>query len=132
MSSLYEIINDTSKCLKLPSNPTIGREGKIQRFLRTLNKKGFFSKEQYDNIHPSGSQPATLYGNLKTHKLKSESEKLTFSPIVSSMGAYNYKLAKFLTSMLDPAITKDYCTKDSFSFCKEIKCKFHQQVFNIL
>ena len=44
MSNLYEIINDTSK---LPSSPTIGREGKLQRFVRTLNKKGFFSKEQY-------------------------------------------------------------------------------------
>ena len=37
------------------------------------------------------------------------------------MGAYNYKLAKFLTSMLDPAIPEDHCSKDSFSFCKEIK-----------
>ena len=121
MSSLHEIINDMSKFLKLPSDPTIGREGKLQRFLRTLNKKGFFSKEQYENIYPSGSQPARLYGNPKTHKLKSESDKLTFRPIVSSIGAYNYKLAKFLTSMLDPVIPKDHCTKDSFSFCKEIK-----------
>ena len=121
MSSLYEIINDTCKFLKLPSDPTIGREGKLQRFLRTLNKKGFFSKEQYENIYPSGSQPARLYGNPKTHKLKSESDKLTFRPIVSSIGAYSYKLDKFLTSMLDPVIPKDHCTKDSFLFCKEIK-----------
>ena len=40
MSSLYEVINDTSKFLKLRSDPSIGREGKLQRFLRTLNKKG--------------------------------------------------------------------------------------------
>ena len=45
MSSLYEIIND--------SGPTIGREGKLQRFLRPLKKKGFFSKEQYENIYHS-------------------------------------------------------------------------------
>ena len=119
MSNLYEIINGTSKFLKLPSDPTIGREGKLQRFLRTLNKKGFFSKEQYENIYPSGSQPARLYGNPKTQKLKSESDKLTFRLIVSSKGAYNYKLAKFLTSMLYPVIPKDHCTKDSFLFCKE-------------
>ena len=62
-----------------------------------------------------------VHGNPKTHKLKSESGKLTFRPIVSFIGAYNYKLAKFLTSMLDPVISKDHCTKDSFSFCKEIK-----------
>ena len=55
MSSLYEIINDTSKFLKLPSDPTIGREKKLQRFQHTLNMKGFFSKEQYENIYPSGS-----------------------------------------------------------------------------
>ena len=72
MSRLYEIINDKSKFLKLPSNPTIGREAKLQRFLRTLKKKGFFSKEQYENIYPSGSQPARLYGNPKAHKLKSD------------------------------------------------------------
>ena len=41
MSSLYEIINDTSKFLKLPSDPTIWKEGELQRFLRTLNKKVF-------------------------------------------------------------------------------------------
>ena len=121
MSSLSEIINGTSKFLKLPSDPTIGREGKLQRFLSTLNKKSFFSKKQYENIYLSGSQPARLYGNHKTHKLMSESNKLTFHPIVSSIGAYNYKLAKFLTSMLDLVILKDHCTKDSLSFCKEIK-----------
>ena len=54
MSNLYEIINDTSKFMKLPSSPIIGREGKLQRFVRTLNKKGFFSKEEYENIYPSG------------------------------------------------------------------------------
>ena len=51
MSNLFEIINDTSK---LPSSPTIGREGKLQRFVRTLNKKAFFRKEQYESIYPSG------------------------------------------------------------------------------
>ena len=110
-----------SKCLKVPSNRTTGRLGKVQRFLHTLNKKDFFSKEQYENIYPSGSQPATLYISPKTQKLKPGSDKLTFRPIVSFIGAYNYFLSKFLTNMLDPVIPKDHCTKDSFSFCKEIK-----------
>ena len=35
MSSLFEIINDLSK---FSSDPTIRREGKLQRFPRTLNK----------------------------------------------------------------------------------------------
>ena len=104
MSSLYESINAASKFLIVPFDPTMRREGKLQRFLHTSNKKGFFSKEQYENIYPSGSQPARLYGNPKTHKLKSESDKLTFPPIVLSIGAYKYKLTKFLTSRLDPVV----------------------------
>ena len=76
---------------------------------------------QYEKIYPSGSLTARLYGNPKTHNLKSESYKLIFCPIVSSIDAYNYKLAIFLTSILDPVIPEDHCTKDSFSFCKEIK-----------
>ena len=66
--------------------------------------------------YPSDSQPARLYGNPKTHKLKSESDKLTCRPIVSSIGAYNYKLAILLTTMLDSVIPKDHGTKDSFHF----------------
>ena len=62
-----------------------------------------------------------MYGYPKKNKLKSGSDKITFRPIVSSIGAYNYKLAKVLTSMLDPVIPKDHCTKDYFSFCKEIE-----------
>ena len=83
-----------SKLLKLPSDNTIGREGKLQILLCALNKKCFFKKQQFENIYPSGSQPARLYENRKTHKLKCDSNKLIFLPIVSSIGAYTYKLAK--------------------------------------
>lgn len=51
MPSFY----DTSKFLKLSFDPTIGREEKLQRFVVVLNKIGFFSKEQYNDIYPSGS-----------------------------------------------------------------------------
>ena len=83
---LYDIVNDASKFLKLSSDPTLRREGKLQRFLRTLKNKDFFTKEQYDNIYPCGSQPARIYGTPKTHKLKSPTDTLTFRPIVSSIG----------------------------------------------
>ena len=42
-------------------------------------------------------------------------------PIVSSIGTYNYHLSKFLTDLLDPIIPTSHCTKDSFTFCEEIK-----------
>ena len=42
-------------------------------------------------------------------------------PIISFIGTYNYNLAKFLSSVLEPVITTAHCTKDSFSFSEEIK-----------
>ena len=105
MSNIYDIANDESKFLKLSSDPTLRRKN-----------KDFFTKEQYDNIYPCGSQPARIYGTPKTHTLKSPTDTLTFRPIVSSIGTCNYNLAKFLTDMVDPVIQTEYCAKDSFSF----------------
>ena len=80
----------------------------------------FFTKEQHNNIYPCGSQPARIYDTPKTYELKSSTDTLTFRPILSSMGTYNYNLAKLLTDMLNPVIPTEYCGKDSFSFCKKI------------
>ena len=121
MSKMYDIVNDASKFLKLSSDLTLRREGKFQRVLRTLKNKDFFTKEQYDNINPCGSQLTRIYGTPNMQKLKSPTDTLTFRPIVSSIGTYNYNLTKFLTDMLDPDIRTEYCAKDSFSFCKNMQ-----------
>ena len=78
-------------------------------------------QDVYDKIYPCGSKPARTYGNPKTHKLRSETDRLTFHPIVSSIGNYNYKLAKFLRELLNPIILSQHCTTEFFSFCKEIQ-----------
>ena len=120
-SNKYDIVNDASKFLKLSSDPTLRREGNLQRFLSTLKNKYFFTKEQCDNIYAFDSQPARIHSTPKKHTLKSSADILTFRPIVSSIGTYNYNLTKFLTDMLDPVIPTEYYAKDSFSFCKEIQ-----------
>ena len=55
MSRMYDIVNDASKVLKLLSDPTLRKEGKLQRFLRTLKNKEIFTTDQYDHIHPCRS-----------------------------------------------------------------------------
>ena len=107
--------------MKLRSDPTICREKKLQRFLCSLKSKDFFTKDVYDNTYHSGSKPARIYGNTKTHKLKSKTDKLTFRPIVSSIGTYNYKLTKLLGELLNPIIPSQHCVTDYFSFCKEMQ-----------
>ena len=121
VKKIYVIINDTSKFKKLSSDPTILREGQLQRFLRTLKNKGFFTDESYDKIYPSGSKPASIYGLPKIHKLNINKDNLSLRPIISSIGTYNYNLSKFLTNLLAPVIPTTNCTKDSFTFCEEIK-----------
>ena len=44
---IMDILSDTSKFQKLNNDPTIKREGSLQRFLLKLKKKGQFSKEEY-------------------------------------------------------------------------------------
>ena len=121
VKKIYAIINDTSKFKKLSSDPTILREGQLQRFLRTLKNKGFFTDESYDKIYPSASKPASIYGLPKIHKLNINKDNLSLRPIISSIGTYNYNLSKFLTNLLAPVSPTTNRTKDSFTFGEEIK-----------
>ena len=44
-----------------------------------------------------------------------------FRPILSSIGTYNYQLAKFLGKLLDDVIPDNYSTNGTFSFVEELK-----------
>ena len=41
-------------------------------------------------------------------------------PIVSSIGTYNYKLAKYLSKVLNDIIPMQHCATDSFSFVQDL------------
>ena len=127
IESCYNIINDNSKFKSLDHNPTLSREGKLQRLLRKLKKQGSLDDSTYRNIFPKGSQPARFYGLPKLHKQRQHHQKPPLRPFVSSINTYNYKLAKYLCSLFNPLIPNDYTTKDSFSFVEE----FHNYSSNI-
>ena len=98
---IFKITNDTSKFEPLSNDPTLVREGKLQRFLGDLKKKGHLDQEVYVTIYSSGSQPARIYGLPP------------FRPIVSSIGTYNYNLAKFLSNLLQRHIPSQYVASDT-------------------
>ena len=118
---IVDILSDTSKFKKLRTDPTLTREGKLQRFLRELKTKGKLDNDIYSKIYPTGSQPARIYGLPKIHKLKVPNTMPTFRPIVSSIRTYNYELSKYLCSILQPCIPNEYTTADTFSFVSELK-----------
>ena len=72
-------------------------------------------------MYPSGSAPARIYGTPKTHKFFSSDSFPKLRPIVSSIGTFNYNLARFLCDLLSPLVPNDYSFKDTFSFVSQIK-----------
>ena len=116
-----KIIDDKSTFKPLIRDPTLYREVKLQKLLRSLKSKGCLTDETYRIIYPKGSQPARFYGLPKIHKMNDKSQPPKLRPIVSSIGAYNYQLAKYLSSLLTPHIPDKFTTRDSFTFVKELQ-----------
>ena len=80
-----------------------------------------FTKDIYNKIYPTGSQPSRLYGLPKLHKTENSSKVSPFRPIVSSIGSFNYNLAKYLCDILTPLIPAEHTTKDTFAFVKDVQ-----------
>ena len=117
--SIQDILSDERKFKILSEDPTLYREGQLQRRLLKLKKKDFFStKKVYEDIYPNGSKPARIYGLPKMHK-----DFVTipsFRPIVSSIGTFNYKLASFLGDLVKTVIPSEHSCADTFTFLNEL------------
>ena len=118
---ILKIFNDTSKFRPVKEDPTLLREGRLQRLLRKLKKDGCLDNVVYENIYPRGSQPARIYGLHKMHKDRGPNSIPPFRPIVSSIGTYNYNLAMYLCNLLSPHIPAEHCATDTFTFVQDIQ-----------
>ena len=67
--------------------------------------------------------PAVNYGAPKMHKFSSSDSFTKLRLIVSSIGAFNYNLTRFLYDLLSPLVPNDYSSKDTFSYASQIKKK---------
>ena len=95
-------------------DPTLKCEASLQCFLCKLKLKNFFNEIEYDKLYPSGSAPARIYGTPKMHKFFSSDSFPKLRPIVSSIGTFNYNLARFLCDLLLPLVPNDYSCKYTF------------------
>ena len=86
-----------------------------------MKQKHFFNETEYDRLYPYGSAPARIYGTRKMHKFSSSDSFPKLRPIVSSIGTFNYNLARFLCDLLSPVVPNDYSCKDTFSFVSQMK-----------
>ena len=69
IEKMLNILSDPSKFRKLDVDPTLKREGQLQRFLRTLKGSKFINSSDYEKIYPKGSKCARMYGLPKLHKV---------------------------------------------------------------
>ena len=69
-----------------------------------LKQINFFNEIEYDILYLSGSALACIYGTLKMHKFSSRDSFPKLCPIVSSIGTFNYDLARFLCDLLSPLV----------------------------
>ena len=72
-------------------------------------------------MYPSGSAPARIYGTPKMLKFSSSDSFPKLRSILSSIGNFNYNLARFLCDLLSPLFPNDYSRKNTFSFDSQIK-----------
>ena len=71
-------------------------------------------------MYPPGSVPAPIYGAPKMHRFSSSDSFTKLRPVFSSIGTFNYNLARFLCDLLSPLVPNDYSYKDTFSFISQI------------
>ena len=69
---------------------------KKRKKVTKAEKKNIFNENEYDKLYTSGSAPAPIYRTPKIHKFSSSDSFPKLHPMVSSIGTFNYNLARFL------------------------------------
>ena len=83
-------------------------------------------------MYPSGSAPAHIYGTPKLHKFLSSDPFPELRPIVSSIGTFDYNIARFLCDLCSPSVPSDYSCNDTFTFVSQIKSPNLSTIFLFL
>ena len=90
-------------------------------FLARLKKRKAIDDEVYQRIRPIFASTPTLYGLPKIHK-----NDTPLRLILSSVGSYNHKRAKWLSEILTPLRHHSTTVKDTFDFLH----RFHNNSIN--
>ena len=92
LSSLKLQCNDKKES---KSHPLISREQSIRYHIQKYLKP--YGNEIIQRLLPTGFTPGKLYGLIKVHK-----EDNPARPVISMVGSPEYKLAKFLDTIIKP------------------------------
>ena len=87
--------------------------------MKSLEKTGSLSSDQYKKIKATGSRPGILYGLCKVPKAITDICP-PFRLILSAIGTPTYKIAEFLVPKLSSITSNKFTVKDSFAFAEEV------------
>ena len=69
----------------------------------------------YKDLYSVGARPGITYGLPKTHK-----QNVPLRPIISSIGTFSYKIAKYLAKILSPLAQNSHLLKNSNDFINRL------------
>ena len=130
LTKMKQFISDETKFKKLRENPTKSREQSLICYLRQLKRDHMIDDYTFQKAKGptqwfhTWSSLWSVYGLPKVHKTG-----CPFRPIVSSTNTYNYNLASYLVSVLQPTSTNWFSIKDSFRFAEWAKQYTHNGEF---
>ena len=122
-AKMLDILNDPSKFECLGScedhDRTDLNEKALQAFLLRRWKSGEIGENVYKRCRPSGSIRPRMYGLPKVHK----PDPIPLRPILSMVGSAQHELARWLTEVLEPVLTRysSHVVSDSFTFCDDLR-----------
>ena len=113
------IVNDTSKFVEIntenqSNHPIIAKERSITYYIRKHLKE--FDKETVKSLIPSSSSLEKLYGLMKIHE-KGNPER----PVVLMIGTPEYKVAKFVDTIIKPYFPNTDLINSTDGFLTHIK-----------
>jgi hypothetical protein len=121
-NKLDSIVKDSSKFKVIsvdpddPSkHPIVKNENSVLYNLRTYLKP-FIDDSTFSLLCPSGSLPGKLYGLAKVHK-----NNHPLRPVISMLQTSQYKLAKFLDSLIKPVIPNLFMLNSTKDFLDKIR-----------
>ena len=98
---------------------TITQLSTLQNYLRTIYNRGEITVDEYNTIRPQSTKPARAHGLPKTHKPFDNLPPLR--PIIDTTGTAYQPLAKYLSQLLNPLASNEFCSKDSFDAVERLK-----------
>ena len=116
ITKIREQIGDTEIVNR---DPTDAFARDIRNALAPLNKKGRFTKKEYESIYPSDAVPPRMYGLVKAHKPEKD---YPMRLVVSTIGSPPYGLSSYLVGIIQHTLDKNPTRlKNSAAFIDEAK-----------